>query len=109
MPQDPRIQAVIDNDAQFFNAHPDMWERIRPWVPGELQDEYGREDAPANGLVRVVRLEHENLSPQHPNDGPMRVRFRGDVPLPPDMRARLHQMQQASMRAPRGGGDGRAT
>jgi len=101
VPQDPRIQDVIDDDAQFFNAHPDIWERIRPWVPGELRDEYGREDAPANNLVRVLRLERENPAPKHPNDGPLRVRIRGDIPLPPDLRAQLHQMQQAGMRAGR--------
>jgi len=43
----PRIQAVIDEDARFWEANPDVWERTRPYVPGEITDEHGVEPPPA--------------------------------------------------------------
>ena len=42
----PRIQAVIDEDARFWEANPDVWERTRPYVPGEIKDEHGIEHPP---------------------------------------------------------------
>ena len=79
----PHIQAVIDDDDAFFAAHPELHERIRPYVPGEIVDERGVEYPPRSGLVYVAHI-----------GGPIRARFAAEVRTRPDIVATIRVLRE---------------
>lgn len=79
----PDQWAAQQADEAYFAAHPEELDYVRPYVAGELRTATGAEDVPANGLVRVVRIA-----------GPIRVRFRGDIPIPPEAHATIARLRK---------------